>query len=107
MQENTFSGLLTQFEENFQEMDSTITTALLECDEEYSALRKRLGELEQQYPIEKWLEGKGEIRLTAEEHAALVEYMSVSFESENRERLNLYLAGHKDCFAYLKRIGLL
>jgi hypothetical protein len=107
MPSNIFDGLLAQLEENFQELDSNITTALLECDEEYAALRKRLGELEQQYPIESWLEGKGAVSLSADEHAALVEYTQVTFEAENQERLNLYLAGHKDCFAYLKRIGLL
>jgi hypothetical protein len=107
MQENIFDGLVAQLEDRFQEMDSSITTALLERDEQYAALRKRLGELEQQYPIEKWLEGKGAVSLSAEDHAALVEYMSVTFEAENRERLNLYLAEHKDCFGYLKRIGLL
>jgi hypothetical protein len=107
MQEDIFSGLVAQLEERFQEMDSDITTALLERDEQYAALRKRLGELERQYPIEAWLEGKGAVSLSADEHAALVEYTKVTFESENRERLNLYLAGHRDCFGYLKQIGLL
>lgn len=36
-----------------------------------------------------------------EKYAALVEYIRVTDEAENRERLNLYLAGHRDCFAYL------
>ena len=107
MKDDIFSGLQTEIEDTFQEKDSEITTALLESDEKYAALRKRLDELERQYPIEKWLEGKGAINLTAEEHAAMVEYMKVTFDAENRERLNLYLAGHRDCFAYLKRVGLL
>jgi hypothetical protein len=107
MQENIFDGLTALLEERFAEMDSDITTALLELDEEYAVLRKRLGELEQQYPIESWMEGAGAVSLSADEHAALVEYTRVTFEAENRERLNLYLAGHRDCFAYLKRIGLL
>jgi hypothetical protein len=107
MQEDIFSGLVTQLEERFQEMDSDITTALLDSDEGYAALRRQLGALEQRFPIEKWLEGAGALTLTVEEHAGLVEYMRVTDEAENRERLNLYYAGHRDCFAYLKRIGLL
>jgi hypothetical protein len=87
-------------------MDSDITKALPEQDEQYATLRKQLGELERQFPIEDWIEGEGAVNLTAEEHAALVKYTSVTFDAENRERLNLYLAGHKDCFAYLKRIEL-
>jgi hypothetical protein len=107
MQENNFDGRMAQLDERFQEMDSGITTALLERDEEYAAMRKRLGELEAQYSVEKWLEGNGAVSLSANEHAALVEYTQVTFDAENRERLNLYFAGHKDCFGYLKRIGLL
>jgi dsDNA-binding SOS-regulon protein len=53
------------------------------------------------------LDGEGAVRLTAEEHAGLVEHTRTTDEAENRERLNLYLAGHRDCFAYLKKIGLL
>lgn len=107
MQENIFGELAAQLEERFAELDSDVTTALLERDEQYAALRKRLGELEKQYPIESWLEGAGAVSLSADDHAALVEYTQVTFEAENRERLNLYLAGHRDCFGYLKRIGLL
>jgi hypothetical protein len=107
MQKNIFDGRMAQLNERFQEMDSDITAALPERDEEYAAMRKRRGELEAQYPVEKWLEGKGAVSLSAGEHAALVEYMQVTFAAENRERLNLYLAGHKDCFGYLKRVGLL
>jgi hypothetical protein len=55
---------------------------------------------------EAWLEGAGVVVLSADEHAALVEYTRVTFKAENMERLNLYLAGHRDCFAYRKRIGL-
>jgi hypothetical protein len=107
MKEDFFPGLASDLEERFAELDSDLTTALLGSDEEYAALWKRLGELEEQYPLESWLEGAGTVSLSADEHAALVEYTRVTFKAENMERLNLYLAGHRDCFGYLKRIGLL
>jgi hypothetical protein len=71
-------------------------------------LQARLKKLERQFPfIESVLDGEGAVGLTAEEHSGLVDYIRTTDEVENRERLNLYLAGHRDCFAYLKRIGLL
>ena len=108
MQDNIFDGLLAQLEERFEEMDSEITVALPERDEKYAALRARLEELERRFPfIESVLDGEGAVRLSAEEHVGLVEYNRTTDEAENRERLNLYLTGHRDCFAYLKKIGLL
>jgi hypothetical protein len=108
MRDNIFAGLLAQLEERFEEMDSEITIDLPERDEKYAALRARLEELERQFPfIETVLDGAGVVRLSAEEHSGLVEHIRTTDEAENRERLNLYLAGHRDCFAYLKRIGLL
>jgi hypothetical protein len=108
MKDEIFSGLVAQLEERFQEMDSNITTVLLDTDEEYAALRSRQTELEERFPfIETAMEGKGSLLLNAVEHAGLVEYLSVVNEIENRERLNLYYAGHRDCFTYLKRVGLL
>jgi hypothetical protein len=108
MKDEIFSGLVAQLEDRFQEMDSDITTALLDSDAEFAAMRKRQTEIEARFPfIESVLEGKGELSLSAEEHAGLVEYLKVTNEMEDRERLNLYYAGHRDCFAYLKRIGVI
>jgi biopolymer transport protein ExbD len=106
MKDEVFSGLVALPPERFQEMDSDITVKLADSDTEYAALKVRLDELERQLPfIEKVLEGKDELHLTAEQHAGFAEYMRVTNEAENIERMNLYLAGHRDCFAYLKRIG--
>lgn len=108
MKDEVFSGLVELLEERFQEMDSDITVALKDNDGEYATLKAQLAELERQYPfIEQVVEGKGELRLTAEQHARFAEYMRITDEAENIERMNLYLTGHRDCFAYLKRIGLL
>ena len=106
MQNDIFSRLLEQLEDRFLEIDSDLTVALQEHDEEYARLKARQAELERQFPfIESVLDGEGEVHLTAEEHAGLVEYMRVTDDAENRERLNLYYAGHRSCLAYLKKIG--
>ena len=108
MQNEFFSQLLAQLEDRFEEMDSEITVVLPERDEKYVALQVHLKELERMFPfIESVLDGEGAVRLSAEEHAGLVEYIHTGDEAENRERLNLYFAGHRDCLAYLKRIGLI
>ncbi|GHU83326.1 hypothetical protein FACS1894196_3030 [Clostridia bacterium] len=108
MKDEVFSGLVALLEERFHEMDSDITVKLADSDMEYVALKARIDELERKFPfIEKVLEGTGELRMTAEQHAGFAEYMQVMDEAENIERMNLYLTGHRDCFAYLKRIGLL
>ena len=108
MKEEIFSGLVAHIDDDFQAMESDITTALKETDEEYAALSKQQSVLQHRFPfIESALEGNGALNLSAEEHAGLVEYLSVTNEMENRERLNLYYAGHRDCFAYLKKIGVI
>jgi hypothetical protein len=108
MRDEVFTGLVALLEERFQEIDSDITVALGDSNGEYAALKARLLELERQYPfIEQVVEGKGELCLTSGQHAGFAEYMRLTDEAENIERMNLYLTGHRDCLAYLKRIGLL
>ena len=108
MKDEIFSGLVAQLEDRFQEMDSDLTTALVDTDEEYAVMRKRTMELEEEFPfIESVMEGKGTVSLNAEQHAGLVEYLHIVNKMEDCERLNLYYAGHRDCFAYLKKIGLI
>jgi hypothetical protein len=92
----------------FMEIDSVVTVALRKNDEGYAALRERKKELETRFPfIEPLLEGTAASGLSKDELTGLAEHAAVSFEMERRERLSLYLAGHRDCLAYLKRIGAL
>ena len=50
------------------------------------------------------MEDKGEIHLTAEEHAAFVQCLRLSRKLDDMERLQLYFRGHTDAVAYLKKI---
>ena len=52
----------------------------------------------------KVMEDKGEIHLTAEEHAAFVQCLRLSRKLDDMERLQLYFRGHTDAVAYLKKI---
>jgi hypothetical protein len=106
MNDNIFSGMIETLEDNFQEIASNIVSALRDTDEEYAALYEKRLELQRQFPcIQAVVEGEGAVSMTAEEHAGLLEYLGVVNEMENIERLRLYYAGHRDCFAYLKKIG--
>lgn len=53
--------------------------------------------------IMKVLEDKGEILLTAEEHAAFVQRLRLSRKPDDMERLQFYFRGHADAVAYLKK----
>ena len=53
--------------------------------------------------IMKVMEGKGEIYLTVEEHAAFVQCLRLSRELDDMERLQLYFRGHTDAVAYIKK----
>jgi hypothetical protein len=89
-------------------LESETACALRKSDEEYAALVNRKKELEERFPfIESVLEGAGAVSLSEDEHAGLAECTDVSFKMESIERQSLYLAGHRDCLAYLKRIGAL
>jgi hypothetical protein len=101
-----FSDLPARIAEGFADLDSAIVDALPDNDEEYAGLVKQQKELTARFPkLESWLEGNGPLPLSAEEHAGLVEYLELATQMESIERLAIYYAGHKDCIAYLKKIG--
>ncbi len=106
MNDNIFAGMVENLEASFQEIASGVTAALQDTDAEYAALSRKRLELQGRFPcIGAALEGEGAVSMTAAEHAGLLEYLGVAGDMENIERLRLYYAGHKDCFAYLKKIG--
>ena len=50
------------------------------------------------------LDGSDEISLTAEEHAAFVQYLHLVRERDDMERQKIYFRGHTDAVAYLRKI---
>ena len=94
MSDNYFD-LPSRIEDAFAEIDSDIVMDLLNTDEDYAT----------QYPvIDKMNEGSGEIRMTAEEHRAYVDYLNLVRQMEDMERQHIYFRGHTDAVAYLKKI---
>jgi hypothetical protein len=90
----------------FFEIDSGIVVELRKTDEEYSALWHETIKLQEDHPhIERFLESRSAVTLSAEEHAALIRYLELKHEMEGMERQRIYFRGHTDGFAYLKEIG--
>lgn len=105
---DSYLDLTKRIEGIFHELDSDILVELLKTNEEYAAIRDSLSEMKAQNPfIEAVLEGEGTISLTAEEHKVLTGYFSLYIEADEMERQQIYFRGHTDCFAYLKRIGVI
>ena len=77
----------------------------VKTSEEYAEIQQQISDLKKRFPcIMKVMEDKGEIHLTAEEHAAFVQCLRLSRKLDDMERLQLYFRGHTDAVAYLKRI---
>lgn len=102
---DSYFDLPSRIEDAFAEIDSDIVMDLLNTDEDYTALSERMDKLKTQYPvIDKMNEGSGEIRMTAEEHRAYVDYLNLARQMEDMERQHIYFCGHTDAVAYLKKI---
>ena len=102
---DSYFDLPSRIEDAFAEIDSDIVMDLLNTDEDYAALSDRMDKLKTQYPvIDKVNEDSGEIRMTAEEHRAYVDYLNLARQMEDMERQHIYFRGHTDAVAYLKKI---
>ena len=76
---NSYFDLPSRIEDAFAEIDSDIVMDLLNTGEDYAALSDRMDKLKTQYPvIDKMNEGSGEIRMTAEEHRAYLNYLNLA-----------------------------
>ena len=85
---DSYFDLPSRIEDAFAEIDSDIVMDLLNTDEDYAALSDRMDKLKTQYPvIEKVNEGSGEIRMTAEEHRAYVDYLNLARQMEDMEQM--------------------
>jgi hypothetical protein len=108
VEQDSYYNLAERIEDAFLEIDSDITTNLKKTDSEYAAMRRESLEMQQNCPaIVHALEGSGAISLTADEHEALLRYLDLERQIEDIERKKLYFRGHTDCFAYLKKIGII
>ena len=101
---DSYFDLPSRIEDAFAEIDSDIVMDLLNTDKDYAALSGRMDKLKTQYPvIDKMNEDSGEIRMTAEEHQAYVDYLNLARQMEDMERQHIYFRGHTDAVAYLKK----
>lgn len=102
---DSYFDLPSRIEDDFAEIDSDIVMDLQNTNEDYAELSDRMDNLKTQYPvIDKMNEGSGEIRMTAEEHRAYVDYLNHVRQMEDMERQHIYFHGHTDAVAYLKKI---
>lgn len=102
---NTYFDLPSRIEDEFSEIDSKIVIDLRDTNEEYAALQQQISDLKKQHPyIDKVMEGVGEIHLSDEEHAILLQYLRIFRKMDDMERLHIYFRGHTDAVSYLKKI---
>ena len=88
------------------EIDTSIVMSLRKEDEQYVALKKELRELLDRHTVvAELLNGQKGVNLTGEEQEAFHEYMVIRAEIEHRERELFYYYGHKHCYEYMNRIG--
>ena len=101
----TYLDLPSRLEDAFPEIDNDIVLELQNENEEYAKLQKRISDLKRQEPfLMNLLDGSDEISLTAEEHAAFVQYLHLVRERDDMERQQIYFRGHTDAVAYLRKI---
>ena len=101
---DSYFDLPSRIEDAFAEIDSDIVMDLLNTDEDYAALSDRMDKLKTQYPvIDKMNEDSGEIRMTAEEHRAYVDYMKRYKYDESGAERSVPLFCWQKCKASRKR----
>ena len=100
-----YLDLPSRLEDAFPEIDNDIMMELRNENEEYSELLQKISDLKQKTLfLSDLLDGSGEIRLTAEEHAAFTQYLHLVRQRDDMERQQIYFRGHTDAVAYLKKI---
>ena len=101
-----YYDLAQRIEAAFAEIDSDIVSNMSEESEEYAALYDEAKQIKASHPIiGDTMDGSGALSLTADEHKALAQYISLTQQMEDIERQAIYFRGPTDCFAYLKKIG--
>ena len=107
-EEGKITSMLDLIDDNFLDFESDLIVTLPEKNPEYAKLKEEKDELSCKYPIlEEWFEGRKSLSLTAEEYTAFVKHKYLVRDMDFIERQAIYYAGQRDCYMYLKRIGLI
>lgn len=107
MKNDLFTDLPNRIEENYPELENEMLLELRQKDRAYEQLHEQFYAIEERYPfIMEFLEGKGRVSLTEEEHAVLLEYLALYQKMDEKERIHIYFRGHTDALAYLKKTGM-
>jgi hypothetical protein len=100
--------MMNSLEKGLPDATRDIAFSLRAANDEYAELYKKCLELGNQYPfITRALEDSGTVSMTVDEHERMLEYLDAKFRMEDMERIQLYYTGHRDCFVYLQKIGLI
>lgn len=93
------------FDMAIDDVDSE-TMEWLEGQEFYREWQREQSESEKKFPcIAKTLDGKGELYLTEEEHAAVVHFLEIQQKMEAAERREYYRFGHVHAQRYQREVG--
>lgn len=93
------------FDMAIDDVDSE-TMEWLEGQEFYREWQREQSENEKKFPcIAKTLDGKGELSLTEEEHAAVVHFLEIQQKMEAAERREYYRFGHVHARRYQREVG--
>lgn len=97
-----------QLEAIFDEIENRIVNRLRTGEEAYARLLRQRNEIKARHPfVRSVFEGDASVFPSAEDYQAWLDYKQALDESDQMERIALYLQGHADCFAYLRKIGAL
>lgn len=90
-----------------EKVDRDTVQELLAEHEEYQTFCAKRKELLNQYPvIEKLLDDNGEVRISEQEHQAVLEYLQVRDKIENKDACTLFVRTIH-CYEYMKKIGVI
>ena len=107
MKNELFTDLPKRIEEDYPELENDMLLELRQKDKDYEQIHEQFYDMEEQYPfILEVLESKGNISLTEEEHAILLEYLAMYRKMDEKERIHIYFRGHTDALAYLQKTGM-
>lgn len=103
--DSTCMDLAARLDDSFLDIEDEVIVDLRENNEGYAALRGKISDMKNTHNfIRQVLNGSGEVSLTAEEHTVLTKYLRLGFSLDDMVREAIYLRGHTDAVAYLKKI---